>query len=99
MSCWSSVAASGQSASATCSNDSNLVFVNFVPTLINVTWEAMYLDPSPLPRRPAYVMGFDVGLVSLYATASLYRAASESLQCVIHIAVYNLPPFCTQILA
>lgn len=76
-SCQTIVDGSGQSVSVLCSNESNLVFVNFVPTQINVTWEAMYLDPNPIPRRPAYVTGFDVGLASLYAEASLYRASSK----------------------
>lgn len=78
-SCQSTVSGSGQSASVLCFNHSNLVFVNFVPTQINVTWEALYLDPNPVPRQPAYVRGFDVGLVSLYTEASLYRAASKCL--------------------
>lgn len=78
MNCQTAVDGSSRSASAPCLNESNLVFVNFVPTQINVTWEAVYLDPNPIPRRPAYVTGFDVGLSSLYAEASLYRAASTT---------------------
>ena len=78
-SCRSTISSSGQSASVLCFNHSNLVFVNFVPTQINVTWEALYLDPNPVPRRPAYVRGFDIGLVGLYTEASLYRAASKCL--------------------
>jgi len=77
MSCQTTLDGSGQSVPVLCSNESDLVFVNFVPTQINVTWEAMYLDPNPIPRRPAYVTGFDVGLTSLYAEASLYRASSK----------------------
>lgn len=77
MTCQTTVDGSGQSVSALCLNESNPVFVNFVPTQLDVTWEAMYLDPNPLPRRPAYVTGFDVGLANLYAEATLYRAASE----------------------
>ena len=81
MSCQSAIGASGQSVSVLCFNDSNVVFVNFVPTQINITWEALYLDPNPVPRLPAYVRGFDVGLVGLYAEASLYRAASKCMAC------------------
>lgn len=77
MNCQTTVDGSGRSASVLCSNESSLMFINFVPTQINVTWEAMYLDPNPVPRRPAYVTGFDVGLASLYAEGSLYRASSE----------------------
>ena len=77
MTCQTTVDGSGRSVSALCLNESNPVFVNFVPTQLDVTWEAMYLDPNPLPRRPAYVTGFDVGLANLYAEAALYRAASE----------------------
>ena len=81
MSCQSVVSDSGQSVSVLCFNQSNLVFVNFVPTQINVTWEAVYLDPNPVPRPPTYVTGFDVGLAGLYAEASLYRAASKCMAC------------------
>lgn len=75
--CQTTVGGSGRSVSALCLNESNLVFVNFVPAQLDITWEAMYLDPNPTPRRPAYVTGFDVGLARLYAEATLYRAASE----------------------
>ena len=92
-SCQSTVSGSGQSAAALCSNHSNLVFVNFIPTQINVTWEALYLGPSPMPRRPAYVRGFSVGLVGLYAEASLYRAASKWLvACVVANSVLCADP-------
>lgn len=75
--CQTSVNTFGQSTSNLCSNESTPVFVNFVPTQLNVTWEAVYLDPNPIPRQPAYVTGFDVGVARLYVEASLYRAASK----------------------
>lgn len=77
MSCQTTVGGSSQSSSVPCLNESNLEFINFVPAQINVTWETMYLDPNPVPRRPAYVTGFDVGLARLYAVANLFRAASK----------------------
>jgi len=79
MSCQATInGVPGQSASVMCLNISDLEFVNFLPTQVAATWEAVYLEPNPRPRQPAYVTGFSVGLARLYVEASLYRAASKS---------------------
>ena len=79
MSCQATInGVSGQSASVMCLNVSDLEFISFLPTQVAATWEAVYLQPNPAPRRPAYVTGFSVGLAHLYVEANLYRAASKS---------------------
>jgi len=78
MNCQTTISgAPEQSASIMCLNISDLKFVNFLPTQVAATWEAIYLEPNPPPRPPAYVTGFGVGLARLYVESNLYRAASE----------------------
>lgn len=78
MSCQTTIdGGPAQSASVMCLNASDMEFVNFLPTKVAATWEAVYLQPNPPLRQPAYVTRFSVGLASLYVEANLYRAASK----------------------
>ena len=54
------------------------LFINFVPTLLDVEWTASFRGPGSPPPPPAYVQDFAVGVARSYVTAELRRASSES---------------------
>ena len=60
-------------------NDTTHVFTNIRPHQLRGMWEGIYIGPSSLPSRPAYIPtnGYSVGVAVSEMTASVFRAASE----------------------